>query len=1232
MLIDRKDFERWADTPDAKSGLAEFVFQMVMNSLPNDGGSYDIPIGSATYLGGWDGLVNSISGHHFIPQGRSGWEFGARNDFENKANEDYSKRTNEIPDADKSQMSFVFVTPYHWGKKDIWVAARKAEEKWKDVIVYDSVSLAQWIAESPIVTTWFAQRIGLPFESSVVLPKLQWNEISIGPKGIVLTPRFFLAGRERIVDDLLRTISGAPCLRAYKASSREEAMGFIIAAGMSLPELARAKFLGKTVVVDSVASLREMAQCRNSINIVTHLEDNSTVYSAAANNIVLVALGPDDEFNQDVVTLPVSERHALVDELVSYGIAEPEANKIVFTNNCNLTLIRKELGFPPAGAKWVGKEKIVELLPALLLDRWNENFESDTKLLCSYIDIEYKQYQASLDQWLKQPVSPLTKTGPIWRLTSPLMLWTEMSNKLNESFFDGIKKAFETVFVDADEEYSNQLKEGLLQTLIIIALYGDRFGLPIGSAQEWVDMLLIHLLHNATPEKWVEVSDHLPLIAEASPGVFLQEIELAIKEQTPVIAALFEEKDGFVCPQSHHTSLLWALEALAWHPSYLERVTRILLRLTEKDPGGRLANRPFNSLVDIYLPWKPHTSVELARRLEILDKCLNDGYPEMWRMMLTLLPKPGAVTSGTHKLKWRDYEFGEEQGYSPSAIYDAEKWAVTRLMNTFDGDDKHLASLIEKMEPVDRPLRHKLIMWLPEAVKSINGSIGETRKALRETLWYQNLTGIKDRYVLTEEETASIRSAYETATPKDIKEKYAWLFDEYYPHIPEKPVGDEEDIYVNARQTEQLRKVASAELIDKLGIDEVISLKDVVKEPQTLGATLALYSNDSLTTKICRLLGLEKDARFTKGYIAALETQKGEGHFSYLFDTCKKEGFTNTELASLLLCFEQKRKLWDYIETLDAEIQQMYWERVPAVFWGGYKEETTIYKINKLSSVGRGLDALNDSWIYAKEMPTKVIQELLQSVFKSKVDLNDSIEHHPLSEYLEQLHQRVDADKGLLLQLEWVYLPVLRYDHKKNNLSLLNERMATTPDFVVELLCFLYKPETEETQEKEPSEEDRHNAMRAFYLFNQWKTIPGACDDGKLDEKILSEWVSAVLSKAAECGQYKHACSQIGTLFAHFPEWGNEAEKLFAIIEPIEENAFYRSYNAGLFNKRGFTSRGPYDGGGIERGNSEMFKGLYEKYHKRYPRVSKVFKDLWAQYEQMAKQMDDEADITKLDY
>ena len=62
------------------------------------------------------------------------------------------------------------------------------------------------------------------------------------------------------------------------------------------------------------------------------------------------------------------------------------------------------------------------------------------------------------------------------------------------------------------------------------------------------------------------------------------------------------------------------------------------------------------------------------------------------------------------------------------------------------------------------------------------------------------------------------------------------------------------------------------------------------------------------------------------------------------------------------------------------------------------------------------------------------------------------------------------------------------------------------------------------------------------------------------------------------------------------------------------------------------TSRGGYEGGDIERGNAEYFDDLKKKCLPLYPHVAKVFEDLSAQYVGMAKKMDDEATIAKLDY
>jgi len=184
MLIDRKHIEQWALTAPAKSEMAELVTQLVMNTLPNDGSSYNIPIGSSTFIGGRDGFVESMAGHAFIPLGKSGWEFGARGDTTKKANEDYNTRTTGIPVAERQNMTFVFVTPYFWEDKIKWVTAKKQLGEWKDVIAYDSDNLSQWIYQLPIVTEWFAKKmLGMKAKRGawkIRLSKSDWDRIIFG--------------------------------------------------------------------------------------------------------------------------------------------------------------------------------------------------------------------------------------------------------------------------------------------------------------------------------------------------------------------------------------------------------------------------------------------------------------------------------------------------------------------------------------------------------------------------------------------------------------------------------------------------------------------------------------------------------------------------------------------------------------------------------------------------------------------------------------------------------------------------------------------------------------------------------------------------------------------------------------------------------------------------------------------------------------------------------------------
>ena len=105
----------------------------------------------------------------------------------------------------------------------------------------------------------------------------------------------------------------------------------------------------------------------------------------------------------------------------------------------------------------------------------------------------------------------------------------------------------------------------------------------------------------------MSLDDVIPQLAEAAPDEFLKAVQTGLTGKDPLLSALFSDRDADPMFQtSYHTGLLWALERCAWSVDHFGQSTQVLARLAEIDPGGRLSNRPFNSLVMIFLPWQPN--------------------------------------------------------------------------------------------------------------------------------------------------------------------------------------------------------------------------------------------------------------------------------------------------------------------------------------------------------------------------------------------------------------------------------------------------------------------------------------------------------------------------------------------------------------------------------------------------------------------------------------------------
>jgi hypothetical protein len=101
-------------------------------------------------------------------------------------------------------------------------------------------------------------------------------------------------------------------------------------------------------------------------------------------------------------------------------------------------------------------------------------------------------------------------------------------------------------------------------------------------------------------------------------------VEAALAQKPPPFGEVYAQEGGGIFGRSHITGLLWALESLAWSEDYLIRVVVILGGLASIDPGGQWTNRPSNSLIEILLPWLPHTTASAETGVLCLELNFSD--------------------------------------------------------------------------------------------------------------------------------------------------------------------------------------------------------------------------------------------------------------------------------------------------------------------------------------------------------------------------------------------------------------------------------------------------------------------------------------------------------------------------------------------------------------------------------------------------------------------------------
>lgn len=1258
--IDSTDLRNWADRRDCQETLPLLVRKLI-RATSNSIQSIKFPSGENVLIGGWDGILEVIEKTEYLPAGISLWEFGANKNIKGKANDDYEKRTANPLGFNPSESTYVFVTPRLWANGDDWIKEKMDEGIWKDIKVINSEILEEWIDLAPTVGAWLAKKEHIGnYPSEGIQPTDDfWEEWIAGTK-FQLIPEILLGGRKNEQDKIIE-LSKKPTIISVQGISREETLAFIISCFKSNPDIEE-DFFSRSIVVNNSDAFRELSIHQNPLILIPMFDDNGVINRAIQKgHTVIVPLGADSSSNwNNKIILPQIDREAFVSALVKIGMTKEFAERYSKESARNITILRRQLEFTRTLPIWALSENVTDIIPALIVGRWDENYENDRKIVSKIAGDSYENYSRKLNRWLHAQDSPLVKIGSTWRLTSPFDAWTSASRNLTRNDFElfyksaieilsEINPAFQLLpeqrhmasIYGKNREFSEWIREGIIQSLILTSIFGDKlqFDLTI-NAELWVDRIVAELLNTNNPLLWKSLESKLPLIAEASPTAFLDTIEkhLAI-EKSPIIS-MFEEDPGFLTAYSYHTGLLWALEGLSWFPDYLSRASLILSKLSAIDPGGSLSNRPINSLSEIFKPWHYQTLAPFEERIQVL-KLIAAREPEIaWTIFIRMLPDSmQGVAFPTHKTRWRMFGLETEKPITYNEIFNTHSVVVEMLISIFDFTESKLAKLIEESTNLFPEDRDKLLSFVESVLPRVKQSDYSAWHTTRKTLSHHR-SHSDAQWALHESELSRFEKLYEALKPTDEIENTIWMFNDHWPNFPE---GYQHKKVSHVEQEKIIleKRIASLNIIyNKFGLEKIIELIDIVKEGWILGDTLSyIVKNDKEIIKLCELLNKDQSfQRFVQSFIFRKSILIDFDWVLGLFEKLQKNGFSNSSLAKLLIPLNQTQKLWSFIESTNEEINKEYWKNTYPHFYNNCTEEK-IYGLKKLIEHERYLGAINICSHFLEEIPSDILILILEKAGTINTDEQVRLDSHEINMIFDVLEKRCDIEDNILINLEWIFLPVLASYGNNRNPKRLNDELSRNPIFFMDVLKCVYLPDDEtkiEVLKNGLSDEQIQNrARRALDLLNSWNKIPGIDNTGKIDYNFLRDWANKLRELATDYSKVDIADIYIGKVLAQYPEEKDKTwppVEICDLIESLNSDYINRNFSSATFNKRSYSSRGPFDGGDIERAKANYFNKLASLHKNKYPIVTRIFEKLAKEYEVDAKRMDEHAERERLEY
>jgi len=1164
QIVNSSELAKYADTRESEAVIPELVWMLVRESPP-DLTVCRIPYGDAIGQPGYDGLVETESGfRQFVPKRKSYWEIGTGGNPQDKATRDFKKRSRQMSTEELQEATYVFATPHGWNEPSQrkWTSRRK-DSGWKSVKILDDVQLADWLREFPAIGRWLWKKMGLSKSiSGFRTPAEHWDNLQafVRAGDPSLPPKLFLAGRDRACSELGKLFRGEVDQLVLVTESHQDAEDFVAAFLASLDAEAGRSFGNRCLFVedeDAWLSLttprpRHVLLANQRLDLDLSDERLHGEAKKKGHAVIFSLSGSMASGSGNAIPIRSPSESTLETTLLEGGYTRERARELAGAGARSLAALKRHLrglGELPPYATW---ENARTLALAGLLGRWIGENPADRAATETLVGKPYGEWIEILRPETLRSDTPLTQRNENWKIISRGEAWSALGPRLCNADLDHFRKVAITVLGERDPQFdlpvgdrfaasihgkvlnhSLSLRKGIAETL---ALLGSRPSALTSCSQDKAEAIATltvrALLKDADWILWASLNDHLPMLAEAAPDEFLNAVEVALSQPmgSPFVTVFSQEGPG-IMGRNYMTGLLWALETLAWHPDHLMRVTVSLGELAAIDPGGNWANRPANSLTDIFLPWHPQTCATVAKRKSTIEMLLQ-GQPAVgWKLLMTLLPSTHGSTSGTRKPSWREFiPSGWSKTVTEQEYWDQVVGYAELATNLSASDLSKLAELIDRLPDLPEPVNSRVLEHL--ASDSVLGLPESTRLPLWETL--VDLVAKHRKFsdapwAMLPEAVKRLEETAAKIAPKSACSLHRRLFSGRDIELFDEK-GDYEE---QERNLDLRRQAAIQEILNIHLLSGVLDFAQQVGSPDKVGHALGCLESASVDKALLpRYIDRTETAfvAFIEGFVWGRFRTKS---WPWV-DGTVMEGWSIAQKATFFALLPFEQAAWRRAETLLGDDSAIYWKQARVNPWRA--KDHLLEAVDRLLLHGRPRGALRclDRLVHMKmAFPPDVAVHALINRLKEE-EKSDALDRHALLELIKWLQDNPNTDTNALFRIEVAYLPLL--DHELGGEpKTLERRLASDPSFFCEVIGLAFRSDKEKDTDRQSTEEEKNTARNVYQLLHAWKTVPGINSDGSFDGEAFAKWLTEVRQRTRDSGHVGIAMSQIGQVLPYAP-------------------------------------------------------------------------------------------------